>query len=147
MNTVINLYNLSYEKIFEIDWKKAVCLFMSGKVTSYSTEEYIDIKTASGIFKLPKDMVLKKYVYIPYREFSPSRRNILRRDNYTCQYCSCYMEKNQCTVDHVVPRSRGGKHEWANVVTCCLRCNRKKSDRTPEEAKMPLLSTPKPLKF
>ena len=53
MNTVINLYNLSYEKIFEIDWKKAVCLFMSGKATSYSTEEYIDIKTASGIFKLP----------------------------------------------------------------------------------------------
>jgi hypothetical protein len=147
MNTVINLYNLSYEKIFEIDWKKAVCLFMSGKATSYSTEEYIDIKTASGIFKLPKDMVLKKYVYIPYREFSPSRRNILRRDNYTCQYCSCYMEKNQCTVDHVVPRSRGGKHEWANVVTCCLRCNRKKSDRTPDEAKMPLLSIPKPLKF
>ena len=147
MNTVINLYNLSYEKIFEIDWKKAVCLFMSGKATSYSTQEYIDIKTASGIFKLPKDMVLKKYVYIPYREFSPSRRNILRRDNYTCQYCSCYMEKNQCTVDHVVPRSRGGKHEWANVVTCCLRCNRKKSDRTPDEAKMPLLSIPKPLKF
>lgn len=147
MNTVINLYNLSYEKIFEIDWKKAVCLFMSGKATSYSTEEYIDIKTASGIFKLPKDMVLKKYVYIPYREFSPSRRNILRRDNYTCQYCSCYMEKNQCTVDHVLPRSRGGKHEWSNVVTCCLRCNRKKSDRTPEEAKMPLLSIPKPLKF
>jgi len=147
MNSVINLYNLSYEKIFEIDWKKAVCLLMSGKVTSYSEEEYIDIKTTSGVFKLPKHIVLKKYVYIPYREFSPSRRNILRRDNYVCQYCSIHLEKNQCTVDHVLPRSRGGKHEWSNVVTCCLKCNRKKGDRTPEEANMPLLSEPKPLKY
>ena len=143
----ISLYNASYEKIYEIDWKKAVVLLMHGKAFSYTDDDCYDIKTASGIFKLPKSVVIKKYVYIPFKEFSPCRKNIFRRDDYTCQYCSCKLEKSQATVDHVIPRCRGGKHIWDNVVCCCLRCNRKKGDRTPEEANMPLLKEPKPLRF
>ena len=143
----VSLYNSRYEKIFDIDWKKAILLLMNGKVISCTEEDFIDIKTTSGIFKLPKHMALKKYVYIPYKEFSPTRKNIFRRDQYTCQYCSRKIEGPEATVDHVLPRSRGGKHRWDNVVACCLSCNRKKGDKTPPEAKMNLLCNPKPLRF
>jgi len=156
MSKVVSLYNASYEKIFELDWKRAVVLFISGKaMAAYDDymdsvtgeEKSIDIVTASGIFKLPKHIVLKKYVYVPYKNFSPTRKNIFKRDNYICQYCSCKLDGGGATIDHVLPRSRGGKHRWENVVCCCLKCNRKKGDRTPVEAKMPLLSNPMPLKY
>jgi hypothetical protein len=147
MTQIVSLYNVSYEKIYEIDWKKAVTLFVTGKVTAATEDEFIDIKTSSGIFKLPKHVILKKYVYIPYKEFSPCRKNIFRRDENTCQYCSCKLDSTNATIDHILPRSRGGKHKWDNVVACCLKCNRKKGDRTPSEAKMNLLRTPKPLRF
>jgi 5-methylcytosine-specific restriction endonuclease McrA len=154
MSASVSLYNASFEKIFELDWKKAVLLYISGKViegVGYVdvNEEYpfIDIKTPSGVFRLPKHIILKKYVYIPYRDFSPTRKNIFRRDNHSCQYCGCELDSQSATIDHILPRSKGGMHKWENVVACCLKCNRKKGDRTPQEAKMPLLSTPKPLKF
>ena len=152
MTEVVSLYNASFEKIFELDWKKAVILLINGKVVSGyeyidDPNPFIEIPSPSGIFQLRKHIVLKKYVYIPYREFSPTRKNIMRRDNHSCQYCSCKLEGENATIDHVLPRSRGGKHRWENVVACCLKCNRKKGDRTPTEAKMPLLTTPKPLKF
>lgn len=143
----VTLYNGSFEKIFDIDWRRAVLLLMNGKVISCTEEEFIDIRTGSGIFKLPKHIALKKYVYIPYRDFSPTRKNIFRRDDHTCQYCSCKLQGTDATIDHVLPRSRGGKHRWENVVACCLSCNRKKGDRTPSEAKMELLTNPKPLRF
>jgi hypothetical protein len=147
MNKPISLYNMSYQKIIEIDWKHAVILLINGKVSSCTENEYIDIKTGSGIFKLPLHIILKKYVHIPYRDVSPSRKNIFKRDNYTCQYCELNLDTETATVDHVLPRCRGGKHEWNNVVTCCLKCNRKKGDKTPTEANMPLKKTPKPLRF
>jgi hypothetical protein len=150
INTVMNvvsLYNVSYEKIFEIDWKHAVVLFINGKVLPCTEDEFLEIKTANGIFKLPLHVVLKKYVNVPRRELSPTRKNILRRDSHTCQYCDIKLNCENSTIDHVLPRSKGGKHVWDNVVACCLKCNRKKGDRTPQEAKMPLAKTPRPLRF
>lgn len=144
---VVSLYNVSYEKIFELDWKHAVVLFINGKVSPCTEDEFLEIPTASGIFKLPLHIVLKKYVHIPRRELSPTRKNILRRDNHTCQYCSVKLNSENSTIDHVLPRSRGGKHTWDNVVACCLKCNRQKGDRTPPEAKMPLDRVPRPLRF
>jgi hypothetical protein len=143
----VSLYNVSYEKIYELDWKHAVILFIKGKVLPCTDEEFIEIKTTSGIFKLPMHVILKNYVYIPRRELSPSRKNIFRRDNHTCQYCKVSLNSENCTIDHVMPRSRGGRHVWENVVSCCLKCNRKKGNRTPQEANMTLLNTPAPLKF
>lgn len=147
MNATISLYNVSYQKIVDIDWKHAVILMINGKVSSCTEDEYVDIPTSSGVFKLPLHIVLKKYVNIPYREVSTSRKNIFKRDDYTCQYCEIKLDSETATVDHVLPRCRGGKHEWKNVVTCCLKCNRKKGDKTPNEANMPLRKTPKPLRF
>ena len=145
MITTISLFNMSYEKILDIDWKHAVTLYIRGKVSA-CTDEYLDIRTGNGVFKLPKQIILKKYVHIPYRTPAPTRKNIFIRDQYTCQYCECQLMGDIATIDHVLPRGRGGKHEWENVVACCLRCNRKKGFRTPEEANMPLRQKPKPLK-
>jgi len=147
MTKVISLYNVSYQKLLEIDWKHAVVLLLKGKVVPCTEEEFLDIKTTTGIFKLPLHIVLKKYVHVPHRELSPSRKNIFRRDDYNCQYCNVKLDSQSATVDHVLPRCRGGKHEWNNVVTCCLRCNRKKGNKTPHEANMPLAKAPKPLRF
>jgi 5-methylcytosine-specific restriction endonuclease McrA len=138
---------MSYQKIVDIDWKRAVVLLLNGKVSPCTEDEFLDISTSSGVFKLPLHIVLKKYVHIPYREVSTSRKNIFKRDDYTCQYCEIKLDSETATVDHVLPRCRGGKHEWQNVVTCCLKCNRKKGDKTPNEANMPLRKTPKPLRF
>ena len=138
---------MSYQKIVDIDWKRAVVLLLNGKVSPCTEDEFLDISTSSGVFKLPLHIVLKKYVHIPYREVSTSRKNIFKRDDYTCQYCEIKLDSETATVDHVLPRCRGGKHEWQNVVTCCLKCNRKKGDKTPNEANMPLRKAPKPLRF
>lgn len=143
----VSLYNVSYQKLIEIEWKHAVILLIRGKVAPCTEEEFIDIKTSTGIFKLPLHLALKKYVNIPYKELSPSRKNVFKRDDYCCQYCSIKLDSETATIDHVLPRCKGGRHEWTNIVTCCLRCNRKKGNRTPTEANMPLNKIPKPLRF
>ncbi len=143
----VSLYNVSYQKIIELDWKQAVVLLIKGKVSPCTEDEYLDIRTGSGVFKLPLHMILKKYVHIPYKELSPSRKNVFKRDEYVCQYCSIELDSTTATIDHVLPRCRGGKHEWNNIVTCCLKCNRKKGNKTPHEANMPLNKIPKPLRF
>ena len=144
--STVTLYNMSYQKIIDLDWKHAVVLIINNKV-SPCADEYMDIRTGSGIFKLPLHIILKKYVHITYREISPSRKNIFNRDDYTCQYCSCKLDYSTATVDHILPRGKGGKHEWTNVATSCLKCNRKKGNRTPSEANMPLMKPPKAVKF
>jgi 5-methylcytosine-specific restriction endonuclease McrA len=68
---------------------------------------------------------------------------VLARDHYTCQYCQCQPGRGNLTIDHVLPRSRGGETRWENLVTACAACNRRKGDRTPAEAKMPLRREPR----
>lgn len=87
----------------------------------------------------PSVLRLRRYVHVPYRRrASLSRRGVFVRDGGRCQYCGRAAEN----VDHVLPRSRGGPHEWENVVASCRRCNSRKKDRTPEEAGMGLLRAP-----
>jgi 5-methylcytosine-specific restriction endonuclease McrA len=78
----------------------------------------------------PSVILLARYVRVPYRHSVPvTRRGVLRRDGHRCAYCA----RTATTVDHVVPRSRGGQDSWLNLVACCIRCNGVKGDRTPEE--------------
>jgi 5-methylcytosine-specific restriction endonuclease McrA len=70
-----------------------------------------------------------------------SRKNIIRRDNYRCQYCG--KKTSTLTIDHVIPKSRGGTDTWDNLVAACVKCNNKKGNRTPSEANMPLLKKPR----
>jgi len=80
------------------------------------------------------------FVRVPYKKIILSRKNIVRRDNHKCQYCGSTVN---LTVDHIIPKSRGGEDTWENLVAACVKCNNKKGFRTPEEAKMNLRTKPK----
>ncbi len=92
MTRVVSLYNVSYQKLLEIDWKHAVILLINGKVAPCTEDEFAEIRTGSGIFKLPLHIALKKYVNIPFKELSPCRKNVFKRDDYKCQYCAVKLD-------------------------------------------------------
>ena len=87
---------------------------------------------------------LLEYRRIPHQTRALSRKNILLRDRNTCQYCGEVLPSSELTLDHVVPRSRGGASTWENLVACCNPCNNRKGSRTPEEANMRLARAPRP---
>jgi len=101
------------------------------------------IKTVRLEIKVPEVIRLNKYNAVPRHRLKLSRRNLFRRDHCTCQYCGLKLKSQDATIDHVVPRAQGGKTTWKNVVIACLKCNNRKDSKTPEQAKMALLSTPK----
>lgn len=104
------------------------------------------LRSPSQIYAVPSVIRLKKYVRRPpHQKVAFNRKNVFRRDDNTCQYCS--LKSNDLTLDHVIPRSRGGGTSWENVVACCQQCNAKKRDRTPEEANMLLKRKPVAPKF
>jgi 5-methylcytosine-specific restriction endonuclease McrA len=97
-------------------------------------EDYILLSAGGEPFQVPKTVVLKKYVKLPDRMYKPNRRNIFLRDNYTCAYCQRQLSTEELSIDHIIPKSRGGKETWENLTTACKTCNCLKGDRTPEEA-------------
>ncbi len=101
------------------------------------------IKATNTIFRVPEVILLSKYDKLPQHKIHFSRRTIYKRDANTCQYCGCMPGTEELTIDHVLPRSRGGKTTWENCVLACVGCNSKKADRTPEEAHMKLRKQPK----
>jgi len=135
------LLNISYEPIKVIDWQKAITMLFLGKVEVI--EEYGQkIHSVSFTIKLPSVVRLLKVVKRNKKPVKFSRQNIYARDRYKCQYCRTKFPPEDLTYDHVLPKSRGGKTEWTNIVTCCIDCNRKKGGRTPREASMKLIKKP-----
>lgn len=90
----------------------------------------------------PAVIVLKNYIRKNCMSYTCNRKNVVWRDQNTCQYCGNKFSFQDLTMDHVIPKSRGGDRKWTNIVSCCKKCNSKKSNRTPEEAKMPLIRKP-----
>jgi 5-methylcytosine-specific restriction endonuclease McrA len=135
------LLNISYEPLRIINWKKAITLLVLGKVEVL--EEYgREIHAVSFSVRLPSVVRLLRMVRRPKTPVKFSRQNIYARDRHRCQYCGERFPAEDLTYDHILPRSRGGKTRWDNIVTCCIRCNRKKGGRTPEEANMRLVRKP-----
>jgi len=133
------LLNSSYEPLNICSWKRAVVLVLKGKAETVERNGKM-LHTGEGAeTPLPLVIRLLYYVKIPHKDIPLTRRNIMHRDKYSCQYCG---KKSELTIDHVLPRSRGGKDTWDNVVAACLRCNISKSNRTPKEADMPLRNKP-----
>jgi 5-methylcytosine-specific restriction endonuclease McrA len=133
--------NITYEPLKIVDWKKAITLLFLGKVEVL--EEYgREIHSVSFSVKLPAVVRLLKMVKRPKTPIKFSRQNIYARDKYRCQYCGDKFAPEDLTYDHVLPRSRGGRTEWRNIVTCCVECNRRKGGRTPVEAGMKLIRKP-----
>ena len=108
-----------------------------------STGEYYEVISVSKIIKIPKILILKYYVKLPYKRVPATRKNIFHRDQYVCQYCGIDLCDKTATVDHIVPRCKGGGSTWTNMITACKKCNLSKGNRTPKEAKMQMKNKPK----
>lgn len=135
--------NASYEPINICAARRALVLILKGLA---SAEEHTStlVNSFNRRVAMPSVIRLLEYRRIPQQTRALSRKNILLRDRYTCQYCHKTMPSNELTLDHVMPRSRGGQSTWENLVTSCTACNNRKGSRTPEEAKMKLARQPRP---
>jgi 5-methylcytosine-specific restriction endonuclease McrA len=134
--------NATYEPLNVVSVKRAVVLLLKEKAELIEAAEAM---LRSESFSLPVPLVIRLvyFVKIPRRISLPiTRRGVLSRDHYTCQYCGATPPRKNLTVDHVIPRSRGGRTTWENVVTACEKCNGRKGSRTPAEAGLRLLTQP-----
>lgn len=141
MNTL--LLNATYEPLRVLHWKRAITLLWQGKVEVLEVYDK-EIRGISITVKLPSVLRLLRVVKVKNWNGAVkfSRANIFLRDKYTCQYCKTRFRTEDLTFDHVVPIARGGRKTWENIVTACIRCNNRKSGRTPEEARMRLIKKP-----
>lgn len=131
--------NASFQPLSIVATRRAACLVLADKA---ELVEHDGSHMRSANLSVPTPLVvrLRYMVNVPYvRRASLSRRAIFVRDGHECQYCGGFAD----SIDHVMPRSRGGLHEWENVAAACRRCNLAKRDRTPEEAGMPLAQLPR----
>jgi 5-methylcytosine-specific restriction endonuclease McrA len=131
--------NANYEPLNICTTKRAIGLMMTGKAMMLADGRGA-IHTVSRSFARPSVVRLLYMVHRPRPRVKLTKREIFRRDNYTCQYCGRRM--SHLTIDHIMPRHRGGRHSWQNLVSACPACNRRKGGRTPAEAGMALLSQP-----
>lgn len=130
------ILNASYEALHVCSVKRAVSLLMHEVAERIEDSDKV-LRSPSQLFPVPSVIRLKKFVKRPFRQrVAFNRKNVFRRDDHSCQYCG--IRASELTLDHVLPRSRGGSTSWENVVACCHKCNARKRDRLPEEANMHL---------
>ncbi len=135
--------NASYEPINVCAARRAIVLVLKG-VARTEEENGHFLHAARMAMRVPSVIRLLEYRRIPHQTRALSRKNILLRDRSTCQYCCKVLSSAELTLDHVVPRSRGGASSWENLVACCHECNRRKGNQLPHEANMMLLREPRP---
>ena len=133
--------NASYEPLSLVSVRRAVVLLLREKAELLEATSQM-VRSASRAMPRPLVIRLVYYVRLPHRRVPATRTAIMLRDALTCQYCAKTFSRKDLTVDHVLPRSRGGMHDWTNLTTACKRCNQKKGSLTPEEAKMQLRRKP-----
>jgi 5-methylcytosine-specific restriction endonuclease McrA len=129
--------NASYEPLNITSWRRAMVMVLKGKAEGV---EHDPERAVRPDLLLPTVIRLRQFVRVPYRPLPLTRRNVFQRDGHRCQYCGTTREP--LSIDHVLPRSRGGADSWDNVTTACLSCNVRKGNRTPREAGMPLHREP-----
>ncbi len=143
LQTPVLVLNASYEPINVCAARRALVLVLKG-VAAAEELSSAAVHSARHTLALPSVIRLLEYRRIPNQSRALSRKNILMRDRYTCQYCHRTLASSELTLDHVVPRSRSGESTWENLVACCHTCNNRKGSRTPEEAGMKLARAPRP---
>ncbi|HLS93705.1 MAG TPA: HNH endonuclease [Microbacterium sp.] len=131
--------NAGYEPLAVVSFKRALVLVMNEKANIIESDDTAPVWGASEVYDRPAVIVLTRYVHLPRARRVPvTRRGVLRRDGNRCAYCG----RSANTIDHVIPRSRGGQDSWENLVAACVKCNNVKSDRTPQEMGWNLLIRP-----
>jgi 5-methylcytosine-specific restriction endonuclease McrA len=134
--------NASYEPINVCAARRALVLVLKG-VAMTEEENGHFLHSARVAMRLPSVIRLLEYRRIPHQSRALSRKNILLRDRNTCQYCATVLPSGELTLDHVIPRSRGGSSTWENLVACCHSCNRRKGNQSPVESGMKLMREPR----
>ncbi len=140
LNKKVLVLNQSYQPLMVIGSKRAICLLLTKK--SECIQNYSDvIRSQSFKMNLPSVIRVNRYVRFFRNHIVLNRMNILKRDDFVCQYCA--KKSNTMTIDHIVPKNKGGKDDWENLVAACSKCNTKKGDYLLESIEMSLLKKPK----
>lgn len=139
LNEPVLILNINYEPLHVCNIKRALNLLLAGKAEIVLNGRGY-IHTSSDQFEIPSVIKLAYMVKRPRPQIALSKREILRRDDYTCQYCG--RKTNLLTIDHVVPRHAGGSHSWYNLVAACAPCNRRKGGKMLDQANMQLRRRP-----
>lgn len=134
------MLNQNYEPLSVCNVKKAIMLLFLRKAELIEASSGKVIRSVSLSMPFPSVVRLSAFVRVPYKKIILSRKNILRRDNHRCQYCGSTVN---LTIDHIIPKSKGGDETWENLITACIKCNNKKGDRSPEDSRMVLRTKPK----
>jgi len=133
--------NQNYEPLSLCTVKRAVVLLILNKAETVVERDGKKVRSQYLEINVPSVIRIKRYINFRPYNVPLNKKNIMKRDNYRCQYCG--KKGKDMTIDHVIPRERGGKDTWENLVTSCKECNVKKGNRTPKEAGMKLLKKPK----
>ncbi len=131
--------NQDYSPVTVCNIQKAFLLVFLKKAELVATDEMLKLRSISKAYPFPSVIRLINYVSMPYRGVMLTRQNIFKRDAHSCQYCG---SDKDLTLDHLIPRSKGGKSSWNNLVTACKRCNARKGDNKPEESGLKLSRLP-----
>lgn len=140
MDQKVLVLNQDYSAITLCSVYKAFILLYLEKAEMIAESPHSFLHSIDRTFPQPSVIRLQRYVRVPYKGISLSRQNLMKRDQFQCQYCG---SGRNLTLDHILPRSRGGDSSWGNLVTACIRCNNGKGDRTPDEAGMKLKRKPR----
>ncbi len=144
LQTPVLVLNASYEPINICGARRALVLVLKG-IARTEEEQGFTLHAARARMPMPSVIRLLEYRRIPHQTRALSRKNILLRDRNTCQYCGCVLTAGDLTLDHVLPRSRGGLSTWENLVACCHDCNRRKGNQLLHELQdMQLSREPRP---
>lgn len=139
MNNRVLVLNNDSSPLMVCSVERAFILVYLNKSEMVKSANGYKLHSITQSFPMPSVIRLNRYVNAPYKGVNLTRQNIFKRDNFECQYCGT---KRDLTIDHVIPRAKGGQDTWTNLVTACKRCNARKGDYTPEEAAMPLKQKP-----
>jgi len=139
---VIHIEDGTYANYDFSSWCELSAFWSEGKRAGTSKNGVDWIRTVTLRIQVPRVIRLLRFDQPPRHSVRLNRKNLFARDGNRCQYCGDDLPTSQLSFDHVTPRSRGGQTDWGNVVTCCLKCNSKKGDRTPQEAGMKLKKRP-----
>ena len=143
MQEPVLVLNATFEPINVTAVRRALVLMLKGVAQAEELHQN-EVHSATHVHRVPSVIRVLAYRHIPQQTRALSRKNILLRDRNTCQFCGSVFPAAELTLDHVVPRSRGGSSSWENLVACCYQCNNRKGDRTPEEAGIQLARRPRP---
>ncbi len=146
-STPVLVLSTGYEPLFRTNWKKAITAVIGGRAEVVESRQDLLIRTCTGAVPFPSIVrflsgvligKIKKFRHTP----RPSKKNLWIRDKGICQYCSKKITISNSTIDHIVPKSKGGRHEWRNIALSCSPCNQKKGSRFLRDTNMSLVKDP-----